>query len=121
MAPVDILNLFKQYLAAFNREDIAAIADMLDADVEVVVNGASAAMGRDSILPSYEKDFAAGKKVSIGVEPFIVDGEQDVVQVGLVAVEPGASGTTTLSVKYHYNSEGRQIRHEIFDIMVKPD
>lgn len=98
------------------------MADILDEDVVVLVNGTAVATGRDKILPSYETDFAAGKTVSIGAEPFVAEDQPGVVQVGLISVEPlseDKTRTTSLTVRYHYNNEGRQTRHEISDISVK--
>lgn len=110
---IDVLEeLLKEYLDA--------ITDMIDPNVEVFVNENQVAQGRDTILPSYQADFDTCKKVSVGVEPVVV--QSNVVQVGLVAEEPVADGktkTTSLTVRYHYNSDGRQIRHEISDIVVK--
>jgi ketosteroid isomerase-like protein len=123
--PVHAVQLLNNYIAAFNRHDIAAIKTMLDDDIIVLVNGREVASGRDKILPSYEKDFAINKTVSVGVQPFEVDGEPGVVQVGLIAMEPASQQdkvkTTSLTVRYHYGSEGRQTRHEISGIVVSGD
>jgi hypothetical protein len=131
-ADIDVLQLLNDYIVAFNGRDLVAIENLLDAGVVVVVNGIEVVKGRDNILPSYAKDFATDKIVSIGTQPFVVEdsGEkatgQVVVQVGLMAIEPVPAATqrkaktitTSLTVRYHYGRDGRHTRHEISDIVV---
>jgi ketosteroid isomerase-like protein len=125
MTAVDVLQLLNDYIAAFNGRDIVSIGNMLDENIVVFLNGSEVAKGRDNILPSYAKDFATDKTVSVGIQPFEVDGEPGrVVQVGLIVMEPAAKQgkkaktTTSLTVRYRYGSDGRHIRHEISDIVV---
>lgn len=122
-AKIDYVQRVKEYLAAFERHDLAVIREEhLSETVVVEVDGKTVAEGRDEILPSYQKDFEAGKLVRVTVEPCLVaDG---VVQVGLESVERRSDKDpekkTLLTVRYHYDDKGMQFRHAISDVrMIK--
>lgn len=125
MKQIDVVQRVKEYLAAFDRHDLASIRDKhLSEGVIVEVDGKTVAQGRDVILPSYQKDFDSGKIVRVTSEPRLVD--DGVVQVGLESVERagnsenGTEKRMLLTVRYHYDSHGMQFRHAISDVrMIK--
>ncbi|KAG9391718.1 hypothetical protein J8273_6494 [Carpediemonas membranifera] len=110
--PVESL---KKYIDAFNNEDIDYIKSQLDENITVFFNGAEAAKGRDTILPSYKTDFENKKKVKIHRGPFLVE-NGTAADVGLTAITPGQP-TVTLDCVYTYAEDPmRQIKHSITNV-----
>jgi hypothetical protein len=126
---------FKAYLGAFNAGDLAAVRQVLHPDVAVhLVGGKNApVIGRDVILPSYQKDMALGKQVQVVRGPFVrsgtgLHGAAAVVDVTLRAETPQPlereAGThedaltphTLLDVLYFYDTSLRQVRHDISNV-----
>eukprot|EP00873_Tetraselmis_striata_P021113 jgi/Tetstr1/441377/TSEL_029626.t1 len=124
---------FVAYLSAFNAGDLPAVSSALAEDVAVFVapSASPAATGRATILPSYEQDFAAGKRVRVVRGPAVRHaagrhGAAAVVDVGLRAslpasTEPGgeAPPDVTLDVLYYYDAGLRQVRHEISNVVTE--
>eukprot|EP00928_Gymnodinium_smaydae_P074075 TRINITY_DN5715_c0_g1_i2.p1 TRINITY_DN5715_c0_g1~~TRINITY_DN5715_c0_g1_i2.p1 ORF type:complete len:252 (-),score=54.29 TRINITY_DN5715_c0_g1_i2:4-759(-) len=114
--PVDVSDFLTAYLKAYDERDIDAIRDYLHPDVVVIFSGAEAQRGRENILPSYKQDFENGKKVILGdPKPHIV--APGVIQAVLVAVQGDTK--STVHVRYHYNEEGAQVKHDIYDVSVE--
>ncbi len=112
-----VLMAFKRYIDAFNSCDLAEIQHQLNVDVEVQFNGAIAAQGRDTILPSYESDFRSGKLVEVTRGPILKDKGATVdVIVTLVATTPGVD-VVQLDVVYIYDiASMTQVRHIIDNV-----
>lgn len=82
----------KEYLAAFARHDLASIRDEhLGQAIVVEVDGKVVTQGRETIFPSYQKDF-----VRVTSEARLV--ADRVVEVGLEACTPEEK--TQLTVRY---------------------
>lgn len=115
---IDFVERVKEYLAAFNRCDFAAIRDQhLSEAIVVEVDGKVVAQDRDLILLSYQKDFDAGKTVRLTSQPCLV--ADRVVQVRLEAIAGDIK--TQLTVRYQYDDKGLQSRHLISDVRVVKD
>lgn len=111
------------YLAAYSAQDLVAIAAHLDSDIEVFMGNQRVARGRDSILPSYEADWARGSVVDV-IRPALAEVETDdgkiVVNVGLRSSPPEAlrgkegANVVCLDVEYTLRVEDMiQVRHDI--------
>mmetsp|Transcript_62564 Transcript_62564/g.74089 ORF Transcript_62564/g.74089 Transcript_62564/m.74089 type:complete len:108 (-) Transcript_62564:11-334(-) len=61
-----------EYIAAFNSRDLKHISQCLDDNIRILLNGKEVATGKNSILPSYERDFDAGKTVVVTKGPSAV-------------------------------------------------
>lgn len=134
---------FEDYIAAFNGQDLSRIAQSLAEDVAVLLEGKEVARGRNAILPSYEKDFRAGKSVTVIRGPSVVtvrttarqrpdsgasetvsqaaaeqaDTIEVHVSVSLRTVETATKERTDLDVVYVYDPDvSHQIRHEISNV-----
>ena len=115
------------YIESFNSGNIENITSMLDPDVQVFVDGALTATGRDEILPSYVADFAAGKKVSSPgpggmVSPRVVECDLagDTVDIQISLVKTTRSTRTTLDVVCTYKlTTMTQIKHEISNVVTE--
>lgn len=110
----------KKYLASYNARDLGLVAESLHIDVQVFVDGNLASSGRDTILPSYQQDFDAGKKVVVvGEKPNAKELENGVVEVTVDLQSISSETTVSLHVVYSYDSSTmKQIRHDISDIVV---
>lgn len=108
---------FHRYIEAFNKCDLSEIKRQLNRDVVVEFNGAIAAQGRDSILPSYESDFKSGKKVKVTHGPILEQKDTTIdVKVTLIATTPGEK-MVQLDVIYVYDSASMtHIRHIIDNV-----
>jgi hypothetical protein len=115
------------YIENFNSGNIDNITSMLDPDVQVFVDGALTATGRDEILSSYVADFAAGKKVSSPgpggmVSPRVVECDLagDTVDIQISLVKTTRSTRTTLDVVCTYKlTTMTQIKHEISNVVTE--
>ena len=121
--------LFNTYISDFNARNLDGISKALHPDVAVFILPATdpKATGRATILPSYSKDFALGKKVYIAggakVRQKTDDSGGAVVEVTLRSEEPAKDGgaepqVVTIDVEYHYDGNLLQVRHDISNIRV---
>jgi hypothetical protein len=98
----------------------------LDPAVQVCVNGALAAEGRETILPSHREDFRLCKQVTVTRDPVAAVDHSNSnrrlirISVGLRAVNTAPSespASVTMDVVYTYNTTPmKQIQHDICNV-----
>lgn len=64
-----LLTDFEQYIAAFNAQDISAVASHLDENIQIYVNGTLSGQGRDELLPFWQADMDKGRQVEVTQGP----------------------------------------------------
>ena len=107
------IELYKQYLSAFNAHSLSEIEKCLSPDCTVEVKGKVHTRGRDAMLPNYT---AHWERQGTPIEVREIKEIENGVWVILRDWDDGKE----LEVEYYYNDEGVQIKHNIKGISLIP-
>jgi hypothetical protein len=111
MAKPDYIALYQVYLDAFNARDLETIKNILAP--ECVAQYKTNVKNRSEMLETYEPHWA---RIKSPIEILKIKAIDDGVWVSLRSPDENMEA----DCEYHYNSEGKQIFHDILDVR-KPE